>query len=72
MWTAHCEHLAGGGGVRFGLVFWTERPATFADAVQGWQDDTDFRSLFNRYRISPDRKCCGICSQNEASPRPRP
>lgn len=46
MWTAHCEQLADGAGVRFTLAL-DSRPATFADIVQGWQDDADFRSLFN-------------------------
>ena len=46
MWTAHCEHLADGGKVRLALAL-DGRPATFADVVQGWQGDADFRSLFN-------------------------
>ena len=46
MWTAHCEHRADGGGVRFALAL-DGRPATFADVLQGWQGDADFRSLFN-------------------------
>ncbi len=46
MWTAHCEHLADGRGVRFAFAL-DGRPATFADVVQGWQGDADFRSLFN-------------------------
>jgi hypothetical protein len=46
MWTAHCEHLADGAGVRFTLTL-HRRPATFADVVQGWQGDADFRSLCN-------------------------
>jgi hypothetical protein len=46
MWTAHCEHLADGGGVRLALAL-DGRSATFADVVQGWQGDADFRSLFN-------------------------
>jgi hypothetical protein len=46
MWTAHCEHLADGGGVRLAVAL-DGRLATFADVVQGWQGDADFRSVFN-------------------------
>jgi hypothetical protein len=46
MWTARSEELTSARGVRFSLALDT-RPATFADVVQGWQSDADFRTLFN-------------------------
>jgi hypothetical protein len=46
MWTAQWEHLADGRVLRLALAL-DGRQATFADVVQGWQGDADFRSLFN-------------------------
>ena len=48
MWTAHCEHLAGGGGVRFALAL-DERPATFADV-------SVYGHLAAFVRLAPERQ----------------
>ncbi len=46
MWTPRCEELANVRGLRFAIDF-DSRPATIADVLHGWQNDADFRSLFN-------------------------
>src|SRR5258708_2583711 len=46
MWTARSEALSAGRGLRFAVERDT-RPATVADALEGWQHDAEFRSLFN-------------------------
>jgi hypothetical protein len=46
MWTIRSEELSGGRGLRFALDL-EARPATFADVLRAWQDDADFRTLFN-------------------------
>lgn len=46
MWTARSEELSDADGVRFAITL-DSRPATFADVIHGWQNDADFRSLFN-------------------------
>lgn len=46
MWTPQCEELANVRGLRFAIDF-DSRPATVADVLRGWQNDPDFRSLFN-------------------------
>jgi hypothetical protein len=44
MWTAETEPFPGGMRFVVRLGPWT---ATFADAIRGWQEDADFRALFN-------------------------
>ena len=46
MWTSKCEELDNVRGLRFAIDF-DSRPATIADVLCGWQNDADFRSLFN-------------------------
>ncbi len=46
MWSFRNEPLRGIRGLRFAVDF-NAQPASFADAVRAWQDDTAFRSLFN-------------------------
>lgn len=46
MWATRSEELAGGRGLRFAVDL-GQKPATFADALRGWQTDATFRSLFN-------------------------
>ena len=46
MWTSKCEELDNVRGLRFAIDF-DSRPATIADVLRGWQNDADFRSLFN-------------------------
>ena len=46
MWTSRSEKLTNMHGLRF-AIDQDSRPATFADVFGGWQNDGDFRSLFN-------------------------
>src|SRR6267142_7227290 len=46
MWTARSEELANHRGLRFS-VDRGPTPASFADALRGWQTDPAFCSLFN-------------------------
>lgn len=46
MWRAHCEELEAGRCTRFVLEL-DARPASFAQALDGWVADQEFRSLFN-------------------------
>lgn len=46
MWDARSEELADARGLRF-TVARDSRPATFAEVLVAWQDDADFRTLFN-------------------------
>lgn len=46
MWSPRHESLPNLRGLRFTLLL-DSRPATFADVLQAWQSDADFRSLFN-------------------------
>jgi hypothetical protein len=48
MWTAKSEILANYRGLRFAIDV-AGRPATYADVVQGWQNDPAFRALFNSW-----------------------
>jgi hypothetical protein len=48
MWTARSEQLADRRGLRFVLDL-EARPATFVEVLRGWQEDADFRSLFNSW-----------------------
>jgi len=46
MWTSRVEELPKGRGQRFVISF-ESRPATFAEVLCGWQEDAEFRTLFN-------------------------
>lgn len=46
MWTSRMEPLSGSSGVRY-EVAWNDQPATFADVLQSWTRDEQFRSWFN-------------------------
>jgi hypothetical protein len=46
MWTSRSEKPTGARGLRF-TVERDARPASFADVLHGWQQDADFRTLFN-------------------------
>ncbi|MCG8350784.1 MAG: hypothetical protein MI924_23685 [Chloroflexales bacterium] len=46
MWTSRSEELTAEQGLRFFFDLDTQ-PATFADVLHGWQNDTMFRSMFN-------------------------
>ncbi|QEL16103.1 DUF6940 family protein [Limnoglobus roseus] len=46
MWTVDSEELPGNRGRRFAVTL-TSRAATFAEVIRAWQDDADFRALFN-------------------------
>jgi hypothetical protein len=46
MWTATSEELPGKRGLRLAIVL-NSRPASFAEVIQAWQNDGNFRSLFN-------------------------
>ena len=46
MWSFRSEQLPGKRGMRF-TVDLDSQPASFADVLRAWQDDTGFRSLFN-------------------------
>jgi hypothetical protein len=46
MWTTQSEELPHAIGERF-TIEQDGRPATFADVIQGWQDNAAFRSYFN-------------------------
>ena len=46
MWSFQREKLPGKRGVRFAVNF-DAQPASFADILRAWQDDAEFRSLFN-------------------------
>lgn len=46
MWAANSEELPGGRGLRLAVAL-DSRPASFGDVIQAWQNDGDFRSLFN-------------------------
>ncbi len=46
MWATRSEELAAGRGLRFAVNLGS-KPATFAEVLRGWQDDTAFRSQFN-------------------------
>jgi len=46
MWVSRCEVLVAGRGARYALDLGA-RPATFADVLRAWQEDPQFRSLFN-------------------------
>ncbi len=46
MWSFRCEELRGKRGRHF-TVDLDSQPASFADVLRGWQDDTGFRSMFN-------------------------
>src|SRR5262245_48694159 len=46
MWTSRSEELIAARGLRF-FVDLDAKPATFADVLQGWQNNPTFRSMFN-------------------------
>ena len=46
MWTTTSEELPGKRGLRLAIVL-NSRPASFAEVIQAWQNDGNFRSLFN-------------------------
>lgn len=46
MWSFRSEELPGNNGLHFAVDL-DARPAAFADVLGAWQDDTEFRSLFN-------------------------
>src|SRR5215475_370108 len=46
MWSTRCEELSAGRGTHFTLHRGA-RPATFAEALQGWREENEFRALFN-------------------------
>jgi hypothetical protein len=46
MWTARSDELPEDRGLRFAVDL-DARPTTFAEVVRGWQEDADFRTLFN-------------------------
>lgn len=46
MWNFRCEELPNGRGLRVAVNLGA-KSATFADLLRGWQDDAEFRSLFN-------------------------
>ncbi|MBL9164645.1 MAG: hypothetical protein JNL18_18095 [Planctomycetaceae bacterium] len=45
MWTSREEALSGPSGVRYDVAF-DDRPATFGDVVDAWQQNEEFRSWF--------------------------
>ena len=46
MWSFQSAGLRGKRGMRFAVNF-DAHPASFADILRAWQDDAEFRSLFN-------------------------
>ena len=46
MWSFQSEGLPGKCGMRFAVSF-DAHPASFTDILRAWQDDAEFRSLFN-------------------------
>jgi hypothetical protein len=46
MWTSREEALLGPSGVRYEIAF-NDRPATFGDLVDAWQQNEEFRSWFS-------------------------
>lgn len=46
MWTTRNEKLTTGRELRFFIELDT-KPATFRDVLRGWQDDAEFRAIFN-------------------------
>jgi hypothetical protein len=48
MWVARSEDLTDVRGLRF-TVDLDSYPATYADVLDGWQEDASFRSLFNSW-----------------------
>ena len=48
MWTAHSEDLPGGRGLRLTIAL-DSRPASYGEIISAWQNDKDFRSLFNSF-----------------------
>src|SRR5262245_29750789 len=46
MWTLRSEQLAQGRKIRFAIDRGSS-PVSYADVLHRWQDDADFRSLFN-------------------------
>ncbi len=48
MWTAHKEQIEDPCGMRF-VIELDSRSASYADVMIGWQNDTVFRSQFNRW-----------------------
>ena len=46
MWSFQSAGLPGKRGMRFAVNF-DAHPASFADILRAWQDDAEFRSLFN-------------------------
>jgi hypothetical protein len=47
MWTSRCERLANYDGIRVAIKL-DSAPVSFADILQRWQTDGDFRSFFIR------------------------
>lgn len=48
MWTARCEELNNGSGLRY-FVECDKKTVAFSDVLQGWQNDAMFRALFNAW-----------------------
>src|SRR5262245_33685072 len=46
MWTSQSEQLTEIRGLRYSILL-NAKPATFADALRSWQDESIFRSMFN-------------------------
>src|SRR5437868_4666742 len=46
MWTPRSEQLANGRGIRV-VIDLGSSPISYADVLRRWQDDADFRSIFN-------------------------
>jgi hypothetical protein len=46
LWTSRNTGLDDARGLRYSVLR-DSRPATFAEVLRGWQDDAEFRSLFN-------------------------
>lgn len=46
MWTTQGEELPDGRGLRLTILL-NSRPVSFAEVIQAWQNDGNFRSLFN-------------------------
>jgi hypothetical protein len=52
MWSTRCEELDAERGSRFALHL-DSQPATFADILRGWVEETAFRYMFNEIHAEP-------------------